>query len=110
MQISLLSLFSELLLVVAWQTVALLGSPQKTATVHTIHSVLFVLGHRDRPGLPEKCQHRALLPEAGLGGDQVLPGGHDEPGGQQACSLPAAGTPQVRAQASLWDRCSFLQK
>lgn len=55
MQISLLSPFSELLLVVAWLTVVLLGSPQKTATVHTIHSVLFVLGHRDCPGLPEKC-------------------------------------------------------
>lgn len=43
---------------------------------------MFAVGHRNRSRLPEERQHGALLPEAGVGGDQVLPGGNDESGGQ----------------------------
>ena len=43
---------------------------------------LFAVGHRNGSGLPEERQHGALLPEAGVGSDQVLPGGDDESGGQ----------------------------
>jgi len=58
--------------------------------------LLMYLGYRDCTGLPKECQYRAILQTTGLGGDQMLPGGHDQPGGQQTCPLPAPCPSQVR--------------
>lgn len=38
-------------------------------------------GHRDGFGLSKECQHGTVLQTSGLGGDQVLSGGNDQPGG-----------------------------
>lgn len=72
---------------------------------HWVSLFLVAVGHRDGAGLPEERQHGALLPQAGVGGDQVLPGGHDEPRGQQTRALPAPRTPQVCRQSAV-ARCA----
>lgn len=68
----------------------------------------FTQGNRDSSRLSKECQHGALLQTAGLGGDKVFPGGHDQSGRQQTCALPASVSSQVSKQSGYLFYCSTL--
>lgn len=66
----------------------------------------FTQGNRDSSRLSKECQHGALLQTAGLGGDKVFPGGHDQSGRQQTCALPASVSSQVSKQSGYLFYCN----